>query len=206
MPDSTVRVAVTGAAGQIGYALLFRIASGQAFGRDAALCEAPVTTGFIAPYESFPTSDGEVFVATPNDNLFAAFGLFPLIYTAFVSLYRVELQTPGETEWRGLGNYTALFGAYDATICGLKFFGVDRTLFASDAPFDPEGGSMYIRETIAIVGPTGAGKSTLVWLLLRFVDPQQGTISLGGVDLRDIPLEDIRRHIAVVSVQPISRI
>jgi len=46
---------------------------------------------------------------------------------------------------------TALFGAYDATVCGLKFFGVDRTLFASDAPFDPEQGPMYIRETIAIV-------------------------------------------------------
>ncbi|MYX34575.1 MULTISPECIES: sugar ABC transporter permease [unclassified Streptomyces] len=40
--------------------------------------------------------------------LFAAFGLFPLLYTAYVSLYRVELQTPGEMAWRGLDNYTAL--------------------------------------------------------------------------------------------------
>jgi len=46
---------------------------------------------------------------------------------------------------------TALFGAYDATICGLGFFGADHVLFASDAPFDPEKGPMYIRETIAIV-------------------------------------------------------
>jgi aminocarboxymuconate-semialdehyde decarboxylase len=46
---------------------------------------------------------------------------------------------------------TALFGAYDATVCGLKFFGADRVVFASDAPFDPEKGPMYIRETIAIV-------------------------------------------------------
>lgn len=46
----------------------------------------------------------------PFFTLFAAFGLFPLIYTAFVSLYRVELQTPGDMEWRGLDNYTALFG------------------------------------------------------------------------------------------------
>jgi len=46
---------------------------------------------------------------------------------------------------------TALFGAYEATMCGLSFFGVDHTLFASDAPFDPEKGPMYIRETIAIV-------------------------------------------------------
>ena len=46
---------------------------------------------------------------------------------------------------------TALFGAYEATVCGLKFFGPDRVVFASDAPFDPEKGPMYIRETIAIV-------------------------------------------------------
>jgi aminocarboxymuconate-semialdehyde decarboxylase len=46
---------------------------------------------------------------------------------------------------------TALFGAYDATVLGLKFFGVDHVLFASDAPFDPEKGSMYTRTTIEIV-------------------------------------------------------
>jgi predicted TIM-barrel fold metal-dependent hydrolase len=46
---------------------------------------------------------------------------------------------------------TALFGAYDATVCGLRFFGADHVLFASDAPFDPERGPMFIRETIGIV-------------------------------------------------------
>jgi uncharacterized protein len=46
---------------------------------------------------------------------------------------------------------TAVFGAYDATVCGLKFFGADHVLFASDAPFDPERGPMFIRETIAIL-------------------------------------------------------
>jgi predicted TIM-barrel fold metal-dependent hydrolase len=46
---------------------------------------------------------------------------------------------------------TALFGAYDATVCGLQFFGAGHVLFASDAPFDPEKGPMYIRETIAII-------------------------------------------------------
>jgi len=46
---------------------------------------------------------------------------------------------------------TALFGAFDATVCGLNFYGVQNVLFASDAPFDPEKGPMYIRETIAIV-------------------------------------------------------
>jgi aminocarboxymuconate-semialdehyde decarboxylase len=46
---------------------------------------------------------------------------------------------------------TAVFGSRAATICGLDFFGVDKVLFASDAPFDPEKGPMYIRETIKII-------------------------------------------------------
>jgi len=46
---------------------------------------------------------------------------------------------------------TALFGGVQATQCGLDFFGVDNVLFASDCPFDPEKGTMYIRETIKIL-------------------------------------------------------
>lgn len=54
---------------------------------------------------------------------------------------------------------TALFGAYEATKCGLAFFGVEKTLFASDAPFDPEGGRMYIRETIAVIERLELGRN-----------------------------------------------
>ena len=46
---------------------------------------------------------------------------------------------------------TAVFGSLAATECGLKFFGAEQVMFASDAPFDPEGGSMYIRETIKVI-------------------------------------------------------
>ncbi len=46
---------------------------------------------------------------------------------------------------------TALFGAREATICGLKFFGWDKLLFGSDMPFDPERGSAYIRWTIEVI-------------------------------------------------------
>jgi len=46
---------------------------------------------------------------------------------------------------------TALFGSLSGTKCGLDFFGADRCLFASDCPFDPEGGSMFIRETIKVL-------------------------------------------------------
>ena len=46
---------------------------------------------------------------------------------------------------------TALFGSRAGTVCGLEFFGVDKTVFASDSPFDPEGGTYYIRETIKVI-------------------------------------------------------
>ncbi len=46
---------------------------------------------------------------------------------------------------------TAVFGSKAATVCGLDFFGVDKTLFASDSPFDPEKGPAYIRSTIEIL-------------------------------------------------------
>jgi aminocarboxymuconate-semialdehyde decarboxylase len=46
---------------------------------------------------------------------------------------------------------TAVFGSRAATECGLAFFGPDQVMFASDAPFDPEGGSLYIRETLRII-------------------------------------------------------
>ncbi len=53
--------------------------------------------------------------------------------------------------------------------------------------------------TVALVGASGAGKSTVANLLLRFWDPQQGRITLGGVDLRELRLGDLRRHIALVA-------
>lgn len=52
--------------------------------------------------------------------------------------------------------------------------------------------------TVAIVGPSGSGKSTLVALLLRLYEPQKGSISLGGVDIRNVKLRSLRRKIGVV--------
>ena len=53
-------------------------------------------------------------------------------------------------------------------------------------------------EKIALVGATGSGKTTVVNLLMRFYDPQGGKISIDGVDINDIPKDDLRRAIAIV--------
>ena len=54
-------------------------------------------------------------------------------------------------------------------------------------------------ETLGLVGPSGAGKSTIVWSILRFFDPQSGRILLGGTDIREIPLDQLREQVAVVT-------
>lgn len=57
-------------------------------------------------------------------------------------------------------------------------------------------------QTIAIVGHTGAGKTTLISLLLRFYDIQRGQILLDGVDIRTIELQDLRRQFGIVLQDP----
>ncbi|MDQ2880760.1 MAG: ABC transporter transmembrane domain-containing protein [Actinomycetota bacterium] len=69
----------------------------------------------------------------------------------------------------------------------------DRAAVA-DVSFTAEPG-----QTVAIVGQSGAGKSTIVALLLRFFDPDRGRITIGGTDIRDATLDSLREQIAVVS-------
>jgi len=57
-------------------------------------------------------------------------------------------------------------------------------------------------QTFAIVGHTGAGKTTLISLLLRFYDIQRGQILLDGVDIRFLDLQDLRRHFGIVLQDP----
>ena len=92
----------------------------------------------------------------------------------------IELPVPsirGEVELR---NITFAYGERQPTIANL---------------------SLYIEagQTIAIVGSTGSGKSTLVKLLLRLYEVQEGTITLDGINIKDILLSDLRRGIGLVS-------
>jgi ATP-binding cassette subfamily B protein len=58
-------------------------------------------------------------------------------------------------------------------------------------------------ERVALVGPSGAGKTTVLALLLRFYDPQSGVVRIGGTDLRDYDPRALRRLIAVVPQDPV---
>lgn len=58
-------------------------------------------------------------------------------------------------------------------------------------------------ETVALVGPSGAGKTTIIQLLMRFYDPQEGAILLDGVDIRDLNRTDLRSVMALVPQDPV---
>ncbi|WP_171205341.1 ABC transporter transmembrane domain-containing protein [Ruegeria sp. HKCCA0235A] len=58
-------------------------------------------------------------------------------------------------------------------------------------------------ETVAFVGPSGAGKTTVIQLIQRFYDPNSGRVTLDGLDLRDINRSDFRRHMALVPQDPV---
>jgi ATP-binding cassette subfamily B protein len=84
-------------------------------------------------------------------------------------------------EFRGVGF------AYDA-----------QNLILDDVSFAIQAGTR-----LGIAGRTGAGKTTLVSLLMRFYDPSAGQILLDGVDLRDYKLADLRRQFAIVLQEPV---
>jgi ATP-binding cassette subfamily B protein len=77
----------------------------------------------------------------------------------------------------------------------VSFFYPSRPDTASLSNIDIE---IRAGETVAIVGPSGAGKTTLFQLLLRFYDPQRGTILLDGVDIRQLDLHALRDAIGIV--------
>lgn len=58
-------------------------------------------------------------------------------------------------------------------------------------------------ECVALVGPSGGGKTTITNLLLRFYDPQKGSVCIDGQDLRTVKLSDLRSHMAVVPQNPV---
>ncbi|WP_227355629.1 ABC transporter ATP-binding protein [Haladaptatus salinisoli] len=73
-------------------------------------------------------------------------------------------------------------------------FGYDEETIVEDISFEVEGG-----DTLALVGPTGAGKSTVLKLLLRMYDVDEGAIRIDGTDLRDVSLPSIRQAVGYVS-------
>jgi ATP-binding cassette subfamily B protein len=80
----------------------------------------------------------------------------------------------------------------------VRFSYTDRANTLTDISFDAQPGHV-----IAVVGPTGAGKTTLASLMLRFYEVSEGRILLDGVDIRDLKIKSLRQQISIVLQEPI---
>jgi ABC-type multidrug transport system fused ATPase/permease subunit len=73
-----------------------------------------------------------------------------------------------------------------------------RLLYEGEAVLDGVTFDVRPDESVAIVGPTGVGKSTLSHLLVRLADPDAGSVHIGGVDLREVDPASLRRSVSIV--------
>lgn len=114
------------------------------------------------------------------------------------------LDTPAEVTDRA-GAVDLVDPAGDVRFEGVRFR--YRAEDADDAEPTPDvlrGFDLHVRpgETVAVVGATGSGKSTVARLLLRFYDVNEGAVRIDGHDVRDLTMTSIRHHVGMVSDEP----
>ncbi len=167
-----------------------------------------VVVAAVLAYEGWRASSGH-----SNIGAFAAF--FAALLTAAQSLRQVSnlatLVSQGLVAGRRL--FTALDvepeirdqpGTPDLTLtqATLKFEGVTFA-YGNDAPvLDRVDLEARRGEIVALVGPSGAGKTTILNLIPRFYDVAAGAVTLDGQDVRQVSLASLRRHIALVTQEP----
>ncbi len=148
--------------------------------------EGAMTIGALVAFMAY-----HMRLLAPVQNLM---GLYTSVATARVSLDRVFEILDAPVEVNEPPDAEALLdvrGDIEFENVTLKY---DRETVVLDAvSFKIPAGSLC-----AIAGPSGVGKSTVADLLLRFYDPQSGTITIDGRDLRDIRLADLRREVVLV--------
>jgi ABC-type multidrug transport system fused ATPase/permease subunit len=136
-------------------------------------------TNFFNPIQNLALFYGEIQSAIAGaERIFSVLDLEPEVSEApdAVDLQKVE----GHVRFDGVG-----------------FSYVDGQQVLHDVSFDAHPG-----ERLAIFGPTGAGKSSIINLLGRLYDPQEGSIEIDGVDLRSVKFDSLRRNLSIVLQEP----
>ena len=155
-------------------------------------------------------------------------GIFTLGLTAGTLvtflLYSRRLMYPMREFGRVLNNYQYAYAAAERVVGlmqdpdqliertdGTDLETVDGAVSYEDVSFSYDGEETIIDdvtltvepgETIGLVGPTGAGKTTLTKLLMRLYDADEGTVRLDGYDVQELSLRSLRRHLGYVSQEP----
>jgi ATP-binding cassette, subfamily B, bacterial len=166
-----------------GTAIILWLGAQRVLSGDLSIGEIVVFTSYLAS------------LYTPLDNIFQTYGLVQSakvgVRRAFEILESVESLPEGSRVFRpvrgGQISFEDVSFGYDASQPVLKRINLH----------------VAAGKKIAIVGPTGAGKSTLVSLLPRFYDPQSGRVTIDGIDIREFQLKSLRRQIAMILQPPV---
>jgi ATP-binding cassette subfamily B protein len=129
----------------------------------------------------------------------ALMGLYGALATARVSWRRVAQVLDAPVEVTERPDAISL----DATRGEVTFEHVTLSYGRGSAVVEDISFDVARGQTLAIVGASGSGKSTIADLLLRLLDPDTGTVRLDGHDLKDLRLADLRRHVQVVEQEPL---
>jgi ATP-binding cassette subfamily B protein len=149
-----------------------------------------LTTGQLVAFMAY-----HLRLLSPVQNLL---GIYTNLLTGGVALGRVFELLDVPIEVKESSNPQVLAAVRgDITFDGVRFRYSQAVPVLDEISFQVPAGSLC-----AIVGSSGAGKSTIADLLLRFYDPESGAISIDGCDLRSVKLEDLRRNVALVEQSP----
>jgi ATP-binding cassette subfamily B protein len=150
-----------------------------------------ITVGVLVAFIAYLSSFFD-----PVESLSELYNTFQSSGAALQKVVSVLETEPGDTEVMGARSAGRLVGRLDCADVSFSYGRGGAEVLDSVTLSIPAG------QRVALVGPTGAGKSTLAKLLLRFYDPSSGAIFVDGVDLREYDIRDYRRHVGYVPQEP----
>ncbi|WP_326545313.1 ABC transporter ATP-binding protein [Mycolicibacterium sp. ND9-15] len=164
-----------------------------------------LTTGVVLLYGGYRVLNGEMTIGTltafllylrmffePMQEISQFFNMFQSAASALEKLAGVLAERPGIKDPQHPGTLAAVRG--EIAFRDVRFEYVPGRPVLPDLNFTVAAG-----QTVALVGTTGAGKTTIAKLIARFYDPTCGAVTLDGVDLRELSQIELRRHVVMVT-------
>lgn len=164
-----------------------------------------ITTGVVLLYGGYRVLNGEMTIGTltafllylrmffePMQEITQFFNTFQSASSALEKLAGVLAQKPAIADPEQPRALTQVQGRIELDHVGFSY--VPGRPVLPDLHLTVPAG-----QTVALVGTTGAGKTTIAKLIARFYDPTSGVVRLDGVDLRDLAQDDLRRHVVMVT-------
>jgi ATP-binding cassette, subfamily B, bacterial len=164
-----------------------------------------ITTGVVLLYGGYRVLHGQMTIGTlaafllylrmffePMQEISQFFNTFQSAASALEKLAGVLAERPGIKDPTRPVELTSVRG--DVAFRDVRFWYVPDRPVLPDLNFSVPAG-----QTVALVGTTGAGKTTIAKLIARFYDPTSGAVTLDGIDLRDISQSELRRHVVMVT-------